>query len=191
MSEDGFSANDPASGAARAPFETAAAPPPQGDGAGTAVTPRDTHFAHPKTGAPVEYGPAPICTTVACIFEEVRRARGMFKGRNNNFAALIEEVGEFANALLEHSFGKGSEEAVFREGVQVAAMAIRVIEEGSPEFPYRGARTPSASDLLERDIAADMAAASAAFALWPRAMQERFLRENRARFDQQGEQAPA
>ena len=98
----------------------------------------DTHFIHPKTGEAVAYGRTPVCTTVACILEEVRRARGMFKGANNNFAALIEEVGELANALIEHKYGKGDEAAVFSEAVQVAAMAIRVLEEGSPEFPYRG-----------------------------------------------------
>lgn len=107
----------------------------------------ETYFRHPKTGEAVLYGPNAICTTVASILEEVRRARGMFAVGENNFAALIEEVGELANALIEHKAGKASEEAVFKEAVQVAAMAIRVIEEGSPEFPYRGPRPPAASSI--------------------------------------------
>lgn len=99
----------------------------------------DTHFLHPKTGARVAYGATPVCTTVACVLEEIRRARGMFPGATMNFAALIEEVGELAAALIERGRGKATDEDVFKEAVQVAAMAIRVLEEGDPQFPaYRG-----------------------------------------------------
>lgn len=100
-------------------------------------------FAHPKTGAHVAYGPNAISTNVALVLEEVRRARGMFPGRNLNFAALIEEVGELANALIEVGRGKASDHDVHKEAVQVAAMAIRLMEEGDPQFAYRGLMTPA------------------------------------------------
>jgi hypothetical protein len=51
-------------------------------------------------------------------------------------AALTEEVGELAQALIDHSRGKTTASHVFKEAIQVAAMAIRVAEEGDASFPY-------------------------------------------------------
>lgn len=72
-----------------------------------------------------------------CIDAELRFARAKFPGSNLNFPALVEEVGELAKALLEHTYGKAKPEEIFAEAVQVAVMAIRVAEEGSAEFPYK------------------------------------------------------
>jgi hypothetical protein len=108
-------------------------------------------FTHPKTGAPVAYGRGAICTTVACILDEVRRARGMFPGPNRNFGALIEEVGELAEALIEQG-GKKTSADVFKEAVQVAAMAIRMLEEGSPEYSYRGPLTADDDAMRRREV---------------------------------------
>jgi hypothetical protein len=72
-----------------------------------------------------------------CISAELQFARAKFPGNNLNFPALVEEVGELSKALLDHSYGKASAESVFAEAIQVAAMAIRIAQEGSAEFPYQ------------------------------------------------------
>ena len=72
------------------------------------------------------------------MLAEVMGAREKFPGSNPNFAALIEEVGELAKDLLQQSYEphKGKTAAhVYREAVQVAAMALRVACEGDPTFP--------------------------------------------------------
>lgn len=68
------------------------------------------------------------------IDAELLRARAKFPRNRFQVTALMEEVGELGNALLEHAYGKGSVENVRKEAVQVAAMACRVAEEGSEEF---------------------------------------------------------
>lgn len=75
--------------------------------------------------------------TQYCIDAEVRFARAKFSGNNLNFPALVEEVGELAKALLDHAYGKAEAVDVYAEAIQVAAMAIRVAEEGSAEFSYK------------------------------------------------------
>jgi NTP pyrophosphatase (non-canonical NTP hydrolase) len=75
--------------------------------------------------------------TEYCISAELRFARAKFPGSNLNFPALVEEVGELAQALLDHTYGKKTSADVYAEAIQVAAMAIRVAEEGSSEFPYK------------------------------------------------------
>lgn len=68
--------------------------------------------------------------TLDLILDEVEFARTKFPGGKFLLAALTEEVGELAKALLQ----KSSKDDVIGEAVQVAAMAIRIIEEGCPEF---------------------------------------------------------
>ena len=67
---------------------------------------------------------------------EFAGARAKFPQNRNQTVALMEEVGELANALLEHSYGKGTPQQVYKEAIQVAAMAMRVALEGDREFPY-------------------------------------------------------
>lgn len=72
--------------------------------------------------------------------EELTRARIKFPSSNLSMAALTEEVGELAQAMLKRRAGKGSHSDIFGEAVQVAAMAMRVAIEGDPSFnalPYR------------------------------------------------------
>lgn len=55
---------------------------------------------------------------------------------NPNLAALVEEVGEVARALLQSN----ASEQVFMECVQVAVCAMRIAIYGDPQFknkPYR------------------------------------------------------
>ena len=68
--------------------------------------------------------------------EEMRRAQRKFPSTRLQMAALTEEVGELANALIEHARSGKPAEEVYAEAVQVAAMAARIALEGSAEFPY-------------------------------------------------------
>lgn len=70
------------------------------------------------------------------IEAELTRARTKFPGGENNFAALVEEVGEVAQAILkiQHEGGK-SHEDVYQEAIQTAVTAIRLATEGDASFP--------------------------------------------------------
>jgi hypothetical protein len=65
---------------------------------------------------------------------EVARAREKFPSSNLVLAALTEELGELAQAMLKVRAGKEPPERVWEEAVQVAAMALRVAVEGDPSF---------------------------------------------------------
>ena len=69
------------------------------------------------------------------ISAELERARAKFPMPNPTFVALVEEVGELAQALLKCKPGdRDSSIRVYEEAVQVATMAIRVMEEGDRDF---------------------------------------------------------
>jgi hypothetical protein len=68
------------------------------------------------------------------IVKEVHGAIGKFPRNEHMTAALVEEVGELSNALLEHHRGNQPAQNVYTEAVQVAAMAIRLALESSAEF---------------------------------------------------------
>jgi len=63
------------------------------------------------------------------IEAEVRYAREKFPGDEVTFAALVEEVGELATALIEESSDR-----IRKEAIQVAAMAIRIVLDGDCSF---------------------------------------------------------
>jgi len=64
---------------------------------------------------------------------EVARAIEKFPQPNPTLAALTEETGEVAKALLHLREGKSKTwEDVYNEAVQVAAMACRIALEGDP-----------------------------------------------------------
>lgn len=67
--------------------------------------------------------PSPL--TLAALAAEVLRGRKKFPGNRFMLAALAEEIGELAEAMV-----KGDAEAIHREALQVAAVAIRIAEEG-------------------------------------------------------------
>lgn len=69
-------------------------------------------------------------TTASDVAEEVMRARDKFPGNKFLLAALVEEVGELAQAMLQ----KKSPEEIRREATQVACVAVRIIEEGDASF---------------------------------------------------------
>lgn len=68
--------------------------------------------------------------TTNAVRAEVVRARIKFPGSRFLLAALMEEVGELARAILQ----KKDTDAIEREAIQVAAVAVRIIEEGDPAF---------------------------------------------------------
>ena len=72
--------------------------------------------------------PEPL--TLDAIAAEVTRARLKFPGNRHLLAALTEEVGELAQALLQ---GKPRADVVL-EAIQVACVAVRIIEEGDASF---------------------------------------------------------
>ena len=67
------------------------------------------------------------------VSTEVTRAVAKFPQPNPTLAALTEEVGELAQAVLHIREGKSTDWwRVYDEAVQVAAMACRVALEGDP-----------------------------------------------------------
>lgn len=89
-------------------------------------------------GSTASFGPDLVTLrTIQDIMAELRYARKKFPTSLYKLAALVEEVGELSQALIDHSFGKQTAEQVYKEAIQVASTAIRVAEEGSKEFPYQ------------------------------------------------------
>lgn len=68
--------------------------------------------------------------TMQAVQAEVIRARLKFPRNRYLLAALTEEVGELAQAILQ---GK-DRDAIEREAIQVACVAIRLCEEGDSSF---------------------------------------------------------
>lgn len=62
--------------------------------------------------------------------DEVAYARQKFPGTRFLLAALMEEVGELAQAYLQ----KQEPEQIRREALQVACVAMRIFEEGDSAF---------------------------------------------------------
>jgi hypothetical protein len=66
--------------------------------------------------------------SLAAISKEVARAREKHPGNAHLLAALVEEVGELAKDLLEGNPGWRA------EAIQVATVAVRILEEGDGDF---------------------------------------------------------
>lgn len=64
-------------------------------------------------------------STLDAIAAEVMKARDKFPGTRFLLAALVEEVGELAEAI-----GASDKKDIRKEAMQVCAVAIRIIEEG-------------------------------------------------------------
>lgn len=69
-------------------------------------------------------------STMANLGAEIVRARTKFPGNAKLLAALTEEVGELAQAMLQR---KPIAEIV-KEALQVACVAVRIAEEGDSDF---------------------------------------------------------
>jgi len=71
------------------------------------------------------------------VRDELKAARAAFPGSTLMLCAFMEEVGELAQALMEHDRSQGtSVQEVMREAVQCAAMSIRLAVEGDENFMY-------------------------------------------------------
>jgi len=68
--------------------------------------------------------------TLDAIAAEVVSARLKHPGRNKLFVALVEEVGELAQAMLQCK----PKDEIEREAIQVAAQCVRIIEETDADF---------------------------------------------------------
>jgi hypothetical protein len=64
------------------------------------------------------------------VYQELVRARTKFPDSRCCTVALMEEVGELAQAMLKVAAGKWPENRIREEAVQVAVMAMRVALEG-------------------------------------------------------------
>lgn len=64
------------------------------------------------------------------VYQELVRARAKFPSSFCSGLALVEEVGELAQAMLKVAAGKWPKERIRGEAIQVAAMALRVAIEG-------------------------------------------------------------
>jgi hypothetical protein len=74
---------------------------------------------------------------------EVARARKLHPGNHHLFLALVEEVGEIAEAIQ-----RGDIEHARQEAVQVACLAVRLIQEkDSSWFPAKNDEKPPESAL--------------------------------------------
>lgn len=69
--------------------------------------------------------------TLGAVGAEVLAARMKFPTNRYLLPALMEEVGELAKALLEGA----PRDEIEREALQVACVALRIVEEGDPHFP--------------------------------------------------------
>lgn len=68
------------------------------------------------------------------LADEIGRARRKFPGSEHTYATLLEELGELANALLEHKYGHAPSRNIRAEALQVACMAVRVGTEGDTSY---------------------------------------------------------
>ncbi len=71
------------------------------------------------------------------IRDELVAARKAFPENTHKLAALMEEVGELAQAMMHHDRKLGTSAVeVLREAIQVACMAVRIAVEGDENFLY-------------------------------------------------------
>lgn len=85
-------------------------------------------------GYPIERGydqvQSPKPATACDVAEEIVQARRKFPGNRHLLAALVEEVGELAQAYLQRQ----PIDQVRKEALQVACVALRIYEEGDSVF---------------------------------------------------------
>ena len=79
----------------------------------------------------------------AAIRQEVARARKLHPGNHHLFLALVEEVGEISEAIQ-----RGDIELARQEAVQVACLAVRLIQEKDASwFSAKNDEKPPESEL--------------------------------------------
>ena len=73
-----------------------------------------------------------------CVFDEYARANAKFPKTTRLLGALMEEVGELAEALLKIDECGDDPKRVYDEAVQVAATVMRLAIQGEPDYNYNG-----------------------------------------------------
>jgi len=86
-----------------------------------------------------EYGNS-YFTFAERVYREQRRAADKFPAGERLLGALMEEVGEAANALLQIKEAGGDPQRVYDELVQVAATAFRLAVLGDTDYGYAGTK---------------------------------------------------
>lgn len=80
----------------------------------------------------------PLEQALRNVGQEIMFARRKFPSTDDILASITEELGELAQALQEQKHepekGKTSED-VYNEAIQVAATALRLAVDGSPNYP--------------------------------------------------------
>ncbi len=74
------------------------------------------------------------------MYDEQKRAQNKFPNNSRLLGALMEEVGELAQALLKIKESGESPENVYKEAIQVASTAYRLAISGEPDYDYEGTR---------------------------------------------------
>ena len=80
---------------------------------------------------------ATLSALVYDMTNEYKGAMAKFPGNRCNLAALMEEVGELAQAMLKREFEPSagvSRADIYAEAVQVGAMAMKIALHGSSEY---------------------------------------------------------
>ena len=72
------------------------------------------------------------------VSKEQERAKEKFPKSERLLGALMEEVGELAQALLKITESGESPQNVYDEAVQVASTVFRLAKEGEPDYRYPG-----------------------------------------------------
>lgn len=72
--------------------------------------------------------------------DEYKRANDKFPKGNRLLGALMEEVGELAEALLKIDESGDDPQKVYNEAVQVASTAMRLAIQGESDYNYSGTR---------------------------------------------------
>lgn len=76
--------------------------------------------------------------TLLFLTQELRRARSKHPRRDKNMELIRHYMQQLDLALMDHREGSGNAARVFTTGLQIAVMAIRLVEEGTAGNPYRG-----------------------------------------------------
>ena len=87
---------------------------------------------------------------IELVESELRKARAKFPSNNDLLHAFTEEAGEVTREFLHLKYHNGSRNAVEKELVQVMVMAIRLLQEGDPNFPMFLRKPPTRAITLKQ-----------------------------------------
>lgn len=80
------------------------------------------------------------------VRDETKRARAKYPSADFMLAALTEETGEVAQAILDYQYGNDTIDHIEVEIIQAMTCLSRLLFEGSKEFKFKGIFTGSPHD---------------------------------------------